>query len=72
MSPFPTTENPPAERNEQTPLGPHPTYDDVLDVAVAYTFPCSDPIAVDACCSGAGARGISPPHDAVAEIPLAD
>jgi hypothetical protein len=22
----------------------------VLDTAVEYTFPCSDPIAVDACC----------------------
>jgi hypothetical protein len=48
MSQFPTSANPPParERNEQLPLGEHPTYDDVLDVAVEYTFPCSDPIAV--------------------------
>lgn len=50
MSPFPTSANPPprpdgaAERQE--PLGPEPSYDDVLDVAVQYTFPASDPIAV--------------------------
>lgn len=63
MTPFPTTANPPAavrpqvrhdERVEpgeaQAPLGPQPSYDDVLDVAVQYTFPCSDPIAVDECC----------------------
>lgn len=51
MSPFPTAANPPervegAERQE--PLGPEPSYDDVLDVAVQYTFPASDPIAVQA------------------------
>lgn len=38
------------EKNRQEPLGPEPTYDDVLDLAVEYTFPCSDPIAVDSCC----------------------
>lgn len=50
---FPTSANPPAPRedNAQAPLGEHPTYDDVLDVAVQYTFPCSDPIAVEACCA---------------------
>jgi hypothetical protein len=46
----------PAENREQPPLGEHPSYDDVLDVAVQYTFPCSDPIAVDSCCASAGAR----------------
>jgi hypothetical protein len=53
MSYFPTSDRPPvaAERNEQAPLGENPTYDDVLDVAVQYTFPCSDPIAVDSCCA---------------------
>ena len=58
MTPFPTSANPPAprERNEQLPLGPHPSYDDVLDVAVQYTFPASDPIAVDACCADVDAR----------------
>ena len=30
----------------QEPLGPEPTYDDALDVAVEYSFPCSDPIAI--------------------------
>ncbi|HZY20577.1 MAG TPA: hypothetical protein VFE82_19055 [Ramlibacter sp.] len=38
------------ERNEQEPLGPQPSYDDVLDVAVEYTFPASDPVAVQSCC----------------------
>jgi hypothetical protein len=62
MTPFPTTANPPGARQPlahgerversdvQEPLGPEPSYDDVLDVAVQYTFPCSDPIAVDECC----------------------
>ena len=36
----------PPERNEQAPLGPQPSYDEVLDVAVEYTFPASDPVAV--------------------------
>jgi hypothetical protein len=51
--PFPTSSRPGVvkERNEQAPLGEHPTYDEVLDVAVQYTFPCSDPIAVESCCS---------------------
>ncbi|MBK0392403.1 hypothetical protein [Ramlibacter algicola] len=65
MTPFPTTENPPPagarERamadealrpDEQAPLGAEPSYDDLLDVAVQYTFPASDPIAVDQCCTG--------------------
>lgn len=54
MSPFPTSENPPRPRedNEQAPLGTAPSYDELLDVAVQYTFPCSDPIAVEECCSG--------------------
>ena len=49
----------PQERNEVAPLGDHPDYDDVLDVAVQYTFPCSDPIAVEACCSHAGRKSHS-------------
>jgi hypothetical protein len=49
-SPFPTS---PRERDEQAPLGPQPTYDKVLDTAVEYTFPASDPIAVDSCCTSA-------------------
>ena len=36
----------PRERNEQAPLGSQPSYDEVLDVAVEYTFPASDPVAV--------------------------
>ena len=51
MAPFPTSSSgPAAAANQQEPLGEHPSYDDVLDVAVQYTFPCSDPISVDACC----------------------
>lgn len=58
MSHFPTSASSPVRRgsDEQAPLGEHPSYDDVLDVAVQYTFPCSDPIAVDACCADAAAR----------------
>lgn len=37
--------------NEQAPLGAHPSYDDMVDAAVEYTFPCSDPISIDSCCS---------------------
>ena len=53
MTPFPTSANPPEARpaDQQAPLGSEPSYDDVLDVAVQYTFPCSDPISVDACCA---------------------
>jgi hypothetical protein len=65
MTPFPTSANPPPagvrerrlaeedllRRDEQAPLGDAPSYDDVLDVAVQYTFPASDPIAV-----GSGGR----------------
>ena len=45
---------PPADKqevraSEQAPLGPEPSYDDVLDTAVDYTFPCSDPIAPGCC-----------------------
>ena len=51
MAPFPTSSSGPlAGTNQQEPLGEHPSYDDVLDVAVQYTFPCSDPISVDGCC----------------------
>jgi hypothetical protein len=49
-SPSPSTTGP-LEDNSQAPLGSEPAYDDVLDAAVEYTFPCSDPIAVDACCA---------------------
>jgi hypothetical protein len=63
MTPFPTTANPPTSprggevRHDETvfrdeaqePLGREPSYDDVLDVAVQYTFPASDPIAVEEC-----------------------
>jgi hypothetical protein len=53
MSMFPTSTS---AAEAQAPLGPEPSYDDVLDVAVQYTFPCSDPIAVQECCGGAIAR----------------
>jgi hypothetical protein len=39
------------EQNDQAPLGPEPSYDELLDTAVEYTFPCSDPIAVETCCA---------------------
>ncbi len=48
------------ERNEQAPLGPQPTYDDVLDVAVDYTFPASDPLAVDTAAKDAQERDARP------------
>jgi hypothetical protein len=40
----------------QGPLGPAPDYDTVLDVAVEYSFPCSDPIAVESCCGSSTTR----------------
>jgi|GEM_PF-6336482 len=48
------------ERNEQAPLGPAPTYDEVLDVAVEYTFPASDPVAVQSSCKDIAARDSGP------------
>ncbi|GAB3647090.1 hypothetical protein [Ramlibacter alkalitolerans] len=61
---FPTTEHPPVPgaADAQAPLGPHPSYDDVLDVAVQYTFPCSDPIAVAESCTPAG-RALHPERE---------
>ena len=45
---------PPADRDtpapQQAPLGDRPSYDELLDTAVDYTFPCSDPIAAGGCC----------------------
>jgi hypothetical protein len=46
----------PLPADAQAPLGPQPDYDAVLDLAVEYSFPCSDPIAVDACCGGIAKR----------------
>jgi hypothetical protein len=61
---FPTTQNPPRSAPDaQAPLGPSPSYDDVLDVAVQYTFPCSDPIAVEECCSAANGRALHPERE---------
>lgn len=63
MSPDPTpahqqfVRNAAPEGNEQPPLGSSPSYDEVLDVAVEYTFPASDPVAVDACCQAIAERG---------------
>ena len=51
------------ERNEQAPLGPDPSYDDLLDAAVEYTFPASDPVAVDSCCAQKAARERPPCTD---------
>lgn len=45
--------DPARERNEQEPLGPRPSHDHALDVAVQYTVPASDPIAVDSYRTGA-------------------
>lgn len=52
----------------QAPLGPNPSYDDLVDHAVDNTFPCSDPIAVGSCCGrisrqapAGGAPGEDPP-----------
>jgi hypothetical protein len=43
-------------KEQQQPLGDRPSYDDVLDVAVQYTFPCSDPISCDTCCADVDER----------------
>jgi hypothetical protein len=55
----------PAGRNAQEPLGPAPSYDDALDVAVEYTFPASDPVSVQSICKDAAAkeRGEEPERD---------
>jgi hypothetical protein len=45
-----------AAPEEQAPLGSEPSYDEVLDLAVEYSFPCSDPIAVHSCCTGIAGR----------------
>ncbi|MDB5930483.1 MAG: hypothetical protein JWR60_2190 [Polaromonas sp.] len=42
--------------NAQAPLGPDPSYDEVLDLAVEYSFPCSDPIAVHSSCRSIASR----------------
>jgi hypothetical protein len=60
----PTMNSPPStapsdEDNAQPPLGPAPDYDAVLDLAVEYSFPCSDPIAVASCCHGINKRNRS-------------
>jgi len=52
---------PPADKivqsdGEQAPLGDDPSYDDLLNTAVDYTFPCSDPIAAGGCCGRARTR----------------
>jgi hypothetical protein len=51
--PTPPGDKPVAEPDEQAPLGARPKYEDVLDAAVDYTFPCSDPIAVQQSCEDA-------------------
>ena len=45
-----------APGDQQAPLGTEPSYDDLLDLAVEYTFPCSDPVAVQQGCDAAGLR----------------
>ncbi len=47
-------------RNDQAPLGPEPSYDEVLDVAVEYTFPASDPVSVDSTCQAIADRDSEP------------
>lgn len=65
MIPFPTSTNPPVptggDAERQEPPGSQPSYDDMLDVAVQYTFPASDPIAVDKCCGRHAARSEGKP-----------
>ena len=62
MTPQPTpahrdfVRNTAPERNDQPPLGPEPSYDQVLDVAVEYTFPASDPVSVDSACQSIADR----------------
>lgn len=43
----PPADKPVAQAAEQAPLGAAPSYDELLDTAVDYTFPCSDPIAAE-------------------------
>lgn len=68
MTPRPTpahrdfVRNAAPELNEQAPLGAQPSYDEVLDVAVEYTFPASDPVAVDSACRAIADRDSPPPE----------
>lgn len=52
----PPADKPVAQPAQQAPLGDAPSYDEVLDTAVDYTFPCSDPIAAE-CCERLGKTG---------------
>lgn len=36
--------------------GVKPSYDNMLDLALEYTFPCSDPPAIQSCCTRIEAR----------------
>ena len=47
-------------QSEQAPLGARPSYDEMLDAAVDYTFPCSDPIAAGGCCAMQRTNGAEP------------
>lgn len=42
--------------SEQAPLGSSPSYDDVVDVGSQYSFPCSDPPAIEEACKAAEGR----------------
>lgn len=53
---MPPGDRPSTRPEEQGPLGSAPSYDDVLDTAVDYSFPCSDPIAVQQCCKDSAKR----------------
>lgn len=48
------------EQDAQAPLGAQPSYDAVLDLAVEYTFPASDPVAVGSTCQAIADRDAQP------------
>jgi hypothetical protein len=59
MTPSSSTAAESIPQDAQAPLGPAPDYDSVLDLAVEYSFPCSDPIAVDGCCAEIAKRTVT-------------
>jgi hypothetical protein len=52
--PWPTCTTP---GDAPAPLGEAPSYDQILDVALEFTFPGSDPIAVQTACEDAERDG---------------
>jgi hypothetical protein len=68
----PPTKAPATPGKDPAPLGPHPSSEKVLDVAVQYTFPASDPTAVGASVHAAEEEGEPAPVRPAAPIQRGD